>query len=44
MGVTPYLAKAENADGKTLAAIAATYGIAKDKEISQIFESQTGGT
>jgi hypothetical protein len=44
MGVTPYLANAENADGKTLAAVAATYGIAKDKEINQIFEFQTRGT
>jgi hypothetical protein len=43
LGFTPDLTDAENADGKTLAAVAATYGIAKDKEINQIFELQTRG-
>jgi hypothetical protein len=43
-GVTPYLANAENADVKTLAAIAATHGIAKGEEINQIFELQTRRT
>ena len=41
VGFTPDLTDAENADGKTLAAGAATHGIAKDKEINQIFELQT---
>jgi len=43
-GFTPDLTDTENADGKTLAAIAATYGIAEDKEISQVFELQARGT
>ncbi|MFZ0339500.1 MAG: hypothetical protein WAL45_15800 [Terracidiphilus sp.] len=37
IGVTPYFADAENADVETLAALAATYGRAKSKEINQIF-------
>jgi hypothetical protein len=44
VGVTPYLADLENADGKALAAVAATYGIAEDKEIDQIFGLQMRGT
>ncbi|MGD0482353.1 MAG: hypothetical protein ABSA42_19445 [Terracidiphilus sp.] len=44
IGFTPDLTDPGNADGKTLAAVAATHGIVKDKEITQIFESQMRGT
>jgi hypothetical protein len=40
LGFTPDLTNPENADGKTLAALAATHGMAKDKEVTEIFESQ----
>jgi hypothetical protein len=43
LGLTPDPTDTENADGKTLAAVAATHGIAKDQEINQIFELQTRG-
>jgi hypothetical protein len=43
VGVAPYLADPKNADVKTLAAVAATHGMAQDKEINQIFELQTRG-
>jgi hypothetical protein len=44
LGFTPDLTDSENADGKTLAAVPATEGIAKDEEMAQIFESQMRGT
>jgi hypothetical protein len=44
VGFTPDHTDIEKADGKTLAAMTATYGIAKNKEISQIFELQARGT
>ena len=43
-GFTPDLTDPENADGKTLAAVAATHGIAQDEEIAEIFEPQMRGT
>ena len=43
LGLAPDLTDTENADGKTFAAMAATNGIAEEKEISQIFELQTRG-
>jgi hypothetical protein len=43
LGLAPDHADIENADGKTLAAVAATHGIAKDHEGSQIFKVQTRG-
>ena len=42
-GVTLYLADLKNADVRTLAAVAATYGMAQDKEINQIFRLQMRG-
>jgi hypothetical protein len=44
VGFTPDRTDAENADGKTFAAVAATHGIAKRKEINQVFGLQTRGT
>jgi hypothetical protein len=44
LGLAPDRADTEDADKKTLAAVAATHGIAKDQEINQIFELQTRGT
>ena len=44
VGFAPDHTDTENADGRTLAAIAATYGIAKSKEINQVFGLQTRGT
>jgi hypothetical protein len=43
-GLTLYLENAEHAHGKTFAAKAATYGIAKHEEISYVLEFQTRRT
>jgi hypothetical protein len=44
IGFAPDQTDSENADGRTLAAMAASYGIAKDKEVHDIFGLQTRRT